>query len=269
MESFKIELVSNAPVQLSPANTLSSFTKFYQSNWIWKVNKRLQFRKNPTHQCTKLPERENLCFLTWKVPSPQSSTIWNLVFTFPLRILLKPWTLSFRKDTITAITASQLKCLEECKKLRFTLQMKDLVLHSLVRIWDTFSEVMLVKNLEKCWEEKGLTNQNTLTTFSAYTLSWYTQTWSSTLSSATRRLQFCIAFLLFRSSRLETFILLDSTWTIRHLATCNSDHCSNFSFIVFTLTWEIRAVKKNTFCIYRYHSFCFDVQKNLQYSFLA
>ena len=34
------------------------------------------------------------------------------------------------------------------EKLRFTLQMKDLVLRSLVRICDTFWEVMLVMNLE-------------------------------------------------------------------------------------------------------------------------
>ena len=34
----------------------------------------------------------------------------------------------------------------ELKKLRFTLQIKDLVLHSLVRIWDTFSELLLVMN---------------------------------------------------------------------------------------------------------------------------
>ena len=33
-------------------------------------------------------------------------------------------------------------------ELRFTLKMKDMVLHSLVRIWDTFSEVMSVMNLE-------------------------------------------------------------------------------------------------------------------------
>ena len=40
------------------------------------------------------------------------------------------------------------KCLEERKKLRFTLQMKDLFLHSLVRICDIFSEVMSAMNLE-------------------------------------------------------------------------------------------------------------------------
>ena len=47
---------------------------------------------------------------------------------------------------------SQLKCLEELKTLRSALQVKDLVLHSLVRTWDTFSEVNLLIRLEWCWE---------------------------------------------------------------------------------------------------------------------
>ena len=59
--------------------------------------------------------------------SHQKSITWNLVFTLPSRILLKPWTLSFKKDTSTVKTVSKLK-------LRFTLQMKDPMLHSLVRI---------------------------------------------------------------------------------------------------------------------------------------
>ena len=121
-----------------------------------------------------------------------------------LRILLKPWKPSFEKDTITARIVSQLEFLEERKKLRYTLQMEDLVLHSLVRIWDTFSEVKLVMNLEYWWEEKDLKNQNLLTTLSAYTLSGHTRSWLSTKLLATPKLHCCVAFLSFRSSRLET-----------------------------------------------------------------
>ena len=183
----------------------SAFSQtFCHSNWIWKVNARLQFQKYPTHQCTKMSRREKLCFLAGNFQIRQKSTIWNLVFTFPLRIMLKPWTLSFKKDTITAKNLSQLKCPEERKKLRFTLQMKDLVLHALLRIWDTISQVMLVMNLDKCREEKDLTNQKMLTTLYAYTLSWYTQTWVSTISLATRRLHCCVALLLIRSWSLGT-----------------------------------------------------------------
>ena len=40
------------------------------------------------------------------------------------------------------------KVSQKRKRLRFALQMKHPVLHSLVRIWDTYSEVMLVMYLE-------------------------------------------------------------------------------------------------------------------------
>ena len=53
--------------------------------------------------------------------------------------------------------------------------------------------------------ENDLTNQNLLTTLSAYTHSWYTRIWLNTISLVTRRLHCCVAFFSFRSSRLETF----------------------------------------------------------------
>ena len=157
---------------------------------------------------------EILCFVRRNFQSRHNCTIRNLVFTLPLRILLKPWTLSFKKDTITAKSVSQLKCLEENKKLRFTLPMKDLVLHSLLRIWDIFSEVMLVMKLENCWEEKDLTNQNLLTTLSAYTLSWYTRTWLSTISLVTQRLPCCVAFLFFEAQGWRRY----NYWTVHELS---------------------------------------------------
>ena len=124
-------------------NTELFYNFYYQRNWIWKVNGRLHFQKYPTHRSTKKLHREKLCFLTTNFQGRQNSTYWNLVFTIPLRILLKPWKFSFKKDTITAKIVSQFKCLEEHKKLRFTLQMKDLVFHCLVRIVVTFLEEML------------------------------------------------------------------------------------------------------------------------------
>ena len=140
---------------------------FYQSNWSWKVNGRLQFRISLTHHCTKISKRESLCFLIKKLP-------WSAELFYlepgrypPLRILLKPWTLSFNKETITAKTLSQLKCLEEPKKLRFILQMRDLFLHPFVRTWDTFLVAMLGLDLESCWKKKELTRQNLFTTLSA------------------------------------------------------------------------------------------------------
>ena len=49
--------------------------------------------------------------------------------------------------------------------------------------------------------------------------------------------------------------------TLRHLATCNSDHCSKIFVIVISLTWEIRAVKKSL-CGCRNHSFFWFLEKN-------
>ena len=148
MKSFKMELVSNASAQLFPDNKLSSFTNFSPKQLNLDGQGRLQFQKNHTHQCTKMLRRESLCFLTRNFESHQNSITWNLVFIISLRILLKPWTFSFKKDTITPKTVSKLKCLEERKKLRFTLELKDPVLRSLVWIGDTFSEVKLAMNLE-------------------------------------------------------------------------------------------------------------------------
>ena len=154
------------------------------------------------------------------------------------------WTLSIKKKTITAKGISPLKRLEERKKLRFTVEMKDLVLHCLVRTSDTFLEVRLAKSLEWCGEKKDLKNQSLLNTLSAYTISWYTRTWLSTMSLGIRRPHCCVAFFLLQSSRLEILLLLHGTWTIRPLINFNSDRCLKILFIVFTLTWELRVVEK-------------------------
>ena len=83
-----------------------------------------------------------------EIPKSKNSTIWNLVFTLPLWIMLKLRKLSLKRDTTIAKTLSQLKHLEEFKQLRFTLQKKYLVLHSLVQTRDIFLEVKLALNLE-------------------------------------------------------------------------------------------------------------------------
>ena len=148
MESFKIELISNASVKLFRTKHSDPLKTFCRTNSRWKINGRLQFWKNLTHQCNRMSQRESLCFSKENLQSPLSFTIWNPVSALPLRILFMARTLSFKRDTTTAKTVSQLNYLEECKKLRFTLQMKYLVLYCLVRTSDTFSVAMLAMNLE-------------------------------------------------------------------------------------------------------------------------
>ena len=147
MESFTIVLVSNASAQLVPGNILRSFAIFLPEqlnlDGQWEVS-------IPEMSYPSMYQNVTEGKLTFfdKKPSRLSELYYlEPGFTLPLPIFLKLWTFSFKKDTITAKTVSKLKCLEEHKKLRFTLQMNDLVSHSLVRIWDEFSEVMLSMNL--------------------------------------------------------------------------------------------------------------------------
>ena len=53
MESFTIELVSNASGELFPDNVLGSFTNFLPEQITWRGSGRLQFQKYLTRQCTK------------------------------------------------------------------------------------------------------------------------------------------------------------------------------------------------------------------------
>ena len=57
------------------------------------------------------------------------------------------------------------------QKLRFTVQIKNLVVRFSVRTWDLFLKVMLQVNLVKFWVEKDLMSQNLLWTLLAYTRS--------------------------------------------------------------------------------------------------
>ena len=174
---------------------------FYRSNWISKVNGRLHFRKSFTHQSTKKLQTESLFHILKKLSKSFVFYCFEPDLEPILRISFKLCTLSFKKDIITAKTESQLKCLKERKKLRATLHMKDLVLHSSAETWDAFSVAKLAMNLEGCWEEKDLTNENLLTVLSAYTLSWITRTWLSTISLVTRKPHCCVVFLPFQSLR--------------------------------------------------------------------
>ena len=148
MESFTKELVSNAFAQLFPDNTLSSFTNF-------------------------LPEQLNLDG-QWEVAILEisySSMYQNVTegkFRFRDKKLSKSSEFNYLEpglySSITDIVEAKniliqerhnhsencikVKLSRSTQKLRFTLQMKDPVLNYLVRIWDFFSKVMLVMNLE-------------------------------------------------------------------------------------------------------------------------
>ena len=88
MESFTIELVSNAFPQIFPTNTLSSFTNFLpeqmnlEGQWEVEISE-----KSYPSMYQNVTEGK---FVFFDFQSQQNSITWNLVFTLPLRILLKP-----------------------------------------------------------------------------------------------------------------------------------------------------------------------------------
>ena len=144
MKSFTIDLVSNASAQFFRTIHSLNLQIFQRGNWTWKIAISEMSRSSMYQNVTQ----KKSCFLIKNFQIRQKTFNWNPVFTLPIQILLKLWTLSFREDTTTAEAAMQLKCLEVLNKLRFTLQKKDLVMQFLLRTWDTFLEVLLVMNLD-------------------------------------------------------------------------------------------------------------------------
>ena len=146
MELFTIELVSNESAQLIHDNTLSSFTNFVPEQL--NLEGQCEVAISEIYYPSIYQNVTEAKFMFFDKKHSKSSKLFYLELGLYPANTLKPKTFSFKKDTNTTKTVSKLKCLEERRKFRFTLRMNDLVLHSLVRIWDTFSEVLLVMNLE-------------------------------------------------------------------------------------------------------------------------
>ena len=148
MESFLIELVSNASAQLFPDNTLSSFTNFLTEelnlDGQWEV---------AISEISYPSMYQNVTEGKFKFSDKKFSKSSEFYYLEPG---LPPSITDFVEAMNTLIqerhnhseNCIKVKVSRRLKKLRFTLQMKDLVLHCLVRFWDTLSEVMSPMNLE-------------------------------------------------------------------------------------------------------------------------
>ena len=117
LESFTKELISNASTQLFPDNILSFFRDFLteQLNLEGQWEVAISVKSCPS-MYQNVTEGKVMFFDEKLFRSRLNLTDWNPIFTFPLRILLKRWTPSFKKDTITAKAVSQIAKLEEHKK---------------------------------------------------------------------------------------------------------------------------------------------------------
>ena len=122
--------VSNTFTQLFADKTPFPFATFSP---VQLTLGRIQFHKYPTDHRTKKLQSEISCFLLESYQIRQNCTFSKPIYTFPLRILLKPW-LSLSAETESLGSIVTVKICRRAQKMNFTLQMEILVLNSLVQL---------------------------------------------------------------------------------------------------------------------------------------
>ena len=142
MNSFTTKLFSNTSVQLFADNTDNSCTDFLPEQLNQEGQREVSTSEVFYPSTYRNVTKRKFMFFDENFSKLSKYWFWELVFILPTRILLRTWTLSFKKDTFRAKAPSPWECLEELRKMRFTLYKKEIVLHFLVRTWDTFSEVI-------------------------------------------------------------------------------------------------------------------------------
>ena len=153
----------------------------------------------------------NSCFWyekTWKNVRFLVSSTW---FTPPITNIVEAMNTLVQARHNHIVNCSTVKVFQKCKKLECTSQIKKPVIIFLVRTSHTFLEGKLALNLEYCWEKKDSTNQNMLTTLSAYAPSWYTQTRLSIIWDRSSQLQIGWVLSLWKLLRrnLQRFLVLE------------------------------------------------------------
>ena len=148
MESFTIKLISNASAQLFPDNTLNSFTNFLpeqlnlDGQWFVAISEisYLSLYQNVT---------EGKFMFSDKKLSKSSEFFYLEPGLYPsIKDIVEAMNILIQERHNHTGNFIKVKVSRRTQKLRYTLQMMDPVSNFLVRIWDTFSEVLLVMNLE-------------------------------------------------------------------------------------------------------------------------
>ena len=130
MDWFAIELISNASAQLFSMQ----YTQLFQE----LSNESTGFGKSMG--CCNLGN-----IVPMDVPKCHRRKVCNPVYTLPLRILLKPWTLLFKRRYNHNGSCITYKVSRRTQKVRSYLANEDLALNHLVRTWPTFSKALLEK----------------------------------------------------------------------------------------------------------------------------
>ena len=112
LKSFTQNLVSIESEQ----KVLQKILSFSYKNWPEKLKTegrcKVALSKISCPLKCQIVQGKTSYFLIEHFQSCQSLTIWNPVFTLPMRKLMKPLTSSFKRESITGIALSQAECLE-------------------------------------------------------------------------------------------------------------------------------------------------------------
>ena len=148
MEWFTKELVSNASAQLFPDNTLSTFTNFLPAQLNLDGQWEVAISEISYPSMYQNLTEGKIMFFDKKL-SKSSELHYPEPGLYPsINDIVEAMNFLIQERHNHSENCIKVKVCEKRKKRRFTLQIKHPVLHSLVRIWDTYSEVRLVMNLE-------------------------------------------------------------------------------------------------------------------------
>ena len=140
--------------------------------------------------------------------------------------------------------------------------MNDLVLQFLVRTWNTFTEVLWAMKWEWMIPYKPKIAHDIVC---IQCLKIYTDLIEHKIVGDTKAplLRCFLSISKVKAGYIRTSrqYMNYQTWV-----THNSNRCSKIFLPIIQIIWETRTVK-NTLCLWRYHSCCFDVEESLQYSF--
>ena len=169
----------------------------------------MQYQLSPSRQCTKMLGKGSSCFfignyqVVWILFSGARSLCFDCGYSWSYDCI---YSKAIQSQPLCQICMA-VKVSRRIQKLRCSSQIKILVLHSLVRFWDMFLEVLLAMNLGWRWVVKDFRNQR----LSVFILLWYTQTWFTAKLLATQVFPCCVAFPSFPRKKLGTVSLLDNT----------------------------------------------------------
>ena len=162
----------------------------------------------------------------------------------------------------------KVKVTRRTKKLRFALQKKDPVLRPLVQVWDTFSASTIGNEFGAILRRKRPHKPDfAYDIVRIHSLMIYTEPIEYNIVGDTKvPLLRCFSFISELKSR--DIITTGQCMNYQTISNLQFRPLLKNSFRSIHIDLRDTSGEKKTFCICRYHSSCFDVQKSRQHSFL-